>query len=145
MVRKGGWFWYLSKDKDKLEPDKCGKWMYFFEESEQDFAKEICQTAIDKNICFECKCTDIETRKSITGENTGVICFYQNGDDTDNHKRIIEFMIENNLIKKTKTGKFYNISFKFNNQTLTGEYGTDFEGKLKLENFIDLYNGKWIK
>lgn len=57
---------------------------------------------------------------------------------------MIQFMMGNKLIKKTKTGKFYNISFKFDDQTRAGEYGADFEGKIKLEQFIDLYTGEWI-
>lgn len=82
----------------------------------------------------------METNK----ESTGVICFYLNCDDIENHKRVIKFMMDNDLIRKTKTGKFYNNSFKFNNQTRAGEYGNDFEGKLKLDQFIDLTTGKFI-
>lgn len=75
---------------------------------------------------------------------TGVICFYLNGDDTENHKRVIQFMMSNGLIRKTKTGRYYNISFKYNEQTRAGEYGDDFEGKIKLDQFIDLNTGEWI-
>ena len=74
----------------------------------------------------------------------GVICFYLNGDDIDNHRRVIEFMINNELITKKKTGRYYNNSFKFDSQTIAGEYGADFEGKIKLEKFIDLKTGAWI-
>ncbi len=138
MIRQYGWFWFLSGKEEVLEKEKCGKWMYFFDD--QSFAQEICQKAIDKDVCVECKCTDME----LTGEKTGVICFYLNGDDIDNHKRVINFMIQNSLIKKTKTGRYYNMSFKFDEQTRAGEYGADFEGKIKLEQFIDLQTGAWI-
>lgn len=53
-------------------------------------------------------------------------------------------MLENNLIRRTKTGRLYNISFKFDDQTLAGEYGSDFEGKIKLEQFVDLNTGEFI-
>ncbi|MBC3514725.1 hypothetical protein [Ruminococcus bicirculans (ex Wegman et al. 2014)] len=76
---------------------------------------------------------------------TGVICFYLNGDDIANHKRVLQFMMDNDLIRKTKAGKYYNISFKFDDQTRAGEYGSNFEGKIKLETFIDLTTGKWDK
>ncbi len=33
MLRMGGWYWYLSGEETKLEKHKCGKWMYFFEDS----------------------------------------------------------------------------------------------------------------
>ncbi len=138
MIRQFGWFWFMSGNEEKLVPDKCGKWMHFFED--QEFAKKICQKAIDEGVCYECKCSDME----LVSQPTGVICFYLNGDDIENHKRVIQFMIENNLIRKTKAGKYYNNSFKFDNQTRAGEYGADFEGKIKLEQFINLQTGEWI-
>lgn len=138
MIRKFGWFWFLSGKDMLLDKDKCGKWMYFFDD--QTFAQKICQKAIDEGVCYECKCSDLE----LTEEPRGVICFYLNGDDIENHKRVIQFMIANDLIRKTKTGRFYNMSFKFDSQTRAGEYGADFEGKIKLEQFIDLQTGKWI-
>ncbi len=138
MIRKYGWFWFLSGKERLLEIKKCGKWMYFFED--QSFAQKICQKAIDEGVCYECKCSDLE----LTVEPRGVICFYLNGDDIENHKRVIHFMIDNDLIRKTKTGRFYNMSFKYDAQTRAGEYGTDFEGKIKLEQFINLQTGEWI-
>lgn len=122
MERLGGWFWYISKDEKILEREKCGKWMYFF--TNQELAQQVCQKAIDEEVCYECKCTDI----AITETPQGVVCFYVNGDDLENHKRVIQFMMDNNLIRKTKTGKLYNISFKYDTQTRAGEYGTDFMG-----------------
>eukprot|EP00833_Pecoramyces_ruminatium_P013464 jgi/Orpsp1_1/1187496/evm.model.d7180000058145.1 len=118
MISDGGWFWYFSGKEEILDPEKCGKWMFFFEEEQQEFAKEICQKAIDNNICYECKCSDIKTRIMMNNQSTGVICFYQNGDDIENHKRIINFMIENNLIKRINDKCFYNISFKYDYQTI---------------------------
>ena len=138
MIRQFGWFWYLSGKEDILISEKCGKWMNFF--NDQEFAKNICQKAIDEEVCFECKCSDLE----LIGEKTGVICFYLNCDDIENHKRVIQFMMANDLIRKTKTGRYYNNSFKFDDQTRAGEYGSDFEGKIKLEQFIDLETGEWI-
>lgn len=138
MERILGWCWYFTDKAKLLEAHKCGKWMYFFDD--QAFAMDICEKAIAENVCYECKCTDMER----TGNDSGVICFYLNGDDIEAHHRVIQFMMGNKLIKKTKTGKFYNISFKFDDQTRAGEYGADFEGKIKLEQFIDLYTGEWI-
>lgn len=112
--------------------------MYFF--NDQKLAMDICEKAIAENVCYECKCTDME----LTGSETGVICFYLNGDDTENHRRVIRFMMDNNLIQKTKTGRFYNISFKFDDQTRAGQYGADFNGTIKLAQFVDLNTGEWI-
>lgn len=80
----------------------------------------------------------------LSGVETGVICFYLNGDDIENHHRIIQFMMDNKLIQKTKTGRWYNISFKFDDQTRAGEYGIGFKGEIKLAQFIDLNTGEWI-
>ena len=139
MVREGGWYYYFSGEEGKLDRHKCGKWMYFFED--QSFAQKICEKAIEEGVCYECKCTDM----IVLRPETGVICFYLNGDDVDNHKRVIRFMIDNNLNRKTKSGRYYNNSFKFDDQTRAGEYGADFEGKIKLEEFIDLNTGEWIR
>jgi len=135
--RAFGWYWFLSGDEDKLDREKCGKWMHFF--TDQDFAISICEKAIEEGACYECKCSDL----LLQGES-GVICFYLNGDDIENHKRVIDFMLKYNLIRKTKAGKLYNESFKFDSQTRAHEYGADFEGKIKLEQFLDLYTGEWI-
>ena len=137
IERLGGWCWYLTDKAGLLERHRCGKWMYFFKD--QAFAMSICEKAITENVCYECKCTDME----VTGADSGVICFYLNGDDVDNHRRVIKFMLDNGLIQKTKTGKLYNISFKFDDQTRAGEYGANFEGTIKLAQFIDLNTGKW--
>lgn len=139
MEKFGGWYWYLTDQANLLERHKCGKWMHFF--NDQKFAMSICEKAIAENVCYECKCTDMELNSS----ETGVICFYLNGDDIDNHHRVIKFMMDNNLIQKTKTGRLYNISFKFDDQTRAGEYGADFCGAIKLAQFVDLNTGEWIR
>lgn len=111
--------------------------MHFFDD--QDFAMAICEKAIEERVCYECKCTDMAT----TGSLTGVICFYLNGDDMENHRRVIQFMLDNQLIRKTNAGRLYNISFKFDDQTRAGEYGADFKGVIKLSNFVNLNTGEW--
>lgn len=52
-------------------------------------------------------------------------------------------MLDNNLIPKTKDGRLYNLSFKLNIQTQSGEYGKDFKAELKLSDLIDLSTGEW--
>ncbi len=137
--RSNGWYWYITENAKLLERHKCGKWMYFFED--QEFALRMCKKAILENICYECKCTDLE----YTLNNSGVLCFFLNCDDIDNHRRVIQFMMDNDLIKKCKNGRLHNISFKLNDQTYAGEYGASFEGSIKLENFVDIYTGKWLE
>ena len=48
------------------------------------------------------------------------------------------------MIQRTKKGKLYNISFKLDNQTRSGEYGEAFKSSIKLSNFINLDTEEWI-
>lgn len=127
----GGWIFYLSGKENSLNKYKCGKWMHFF--NNREFAIHICEEAVKKDICAESKHTDAEE---------GVCCFYLDCDDIEGHKRVIKYFIENDLIRKTKTGKLYNISFKLDNQTRAGEYGAEFRSEIKLEQFVDLNTGE---
>lgn len=108
--------------------------MYFF--NNKDFISKICKKAIEENIVDTCKHTN---------DNDGVACFYIEYDNLNAHRKVINFFLENNLIPKTKNGRYYDISFKTDEQTLNDEYGNDFKAKMKLHQFIDLKNGKWIK
>lgn len=134
-IKRGlGWIWYIGDNTDKFERDKCGKWMYYFDN--RDFAAQICEEAVKTGIVEEAKYADADT---------GVCCFYLNCDDIDAHKKVISYFLEKRLIKKTKAGKLHNISFKLNSQTRAGQYGEDFQGTIKLADFIDLDTGNWIK
>lgn len=102
---------------------------------DRQFVEKICREAIEQNIVEECKHSNADD---------GVSCFYLNDDDLEGHRRVIEFFIKNDLIRKTKKGKLYNISFKHDTQTLAGEYGDDYHYDIKLEEFVNLETGKWI-
>lgn len=128
----GPWIFYLG-DNIGIDRNKCGKWMYFFDNKE--FVSKICENAIKMNIVNEAKHNN---------EEKGVSCFYLNVDDIEGHKKVISYFMENNLIQRTKSGKLYNISFKLDNQTRAGEYGSEFKSDIKLEKFINLETGEWI-
>ena len=121
------WIYYINEDTRLTE--KSGKWMYFFDN--RSFVEKICERAVENHI--------VEQAKHSTA-NTGVACFYLNYDDIDTHRKIISYFLENNLIKKTKEGRLYDISFKLDEQTRAGEYGNDFHSKIKLSDFIGLNN-----
>lgn len=131
-IRKFGWVYYCGNDI-QFDDDKVGKWMYFFQDKK--FVAKICENAVKMNIVKESKHSD---------EETGVACFYLNCDDIDTHKKIISYFMENNLIRKTKKGRLYNISFKLDKQTMSGEYGDEFKSDIKLSKFVDLDTGKWL-
>ena len=133
VVRLGGWVFYLGEEYEGLNPRKCGKWMYFF--ANRDRAAELCKAAVDEGVVAESKHSDAPN---------GVCCFYLNGDDMLAHRRVIEFFLENDMIRRTKAGRLYNISFKYDDQTRAGEYGDAYEGQIKLAQLIDLKTGEWI-
>jgi hypothetical protein len=116
-----------------FDDDKVGKWMYFF--NDKEFAAKVCSEAVLSNVVSESKHSNADD---------GVCCFYLNSDDKEAHKRILTFFIENRLIRKTKTGRLYDISFKLDNQTLNGEYGREYSSDIKLSSFVDLNTGEWL-
>lgn len=132
QLKQFGWVYYLADNID-LEPHKTGKWMYFF--NDVVFVSRLCEDAVRNDIVVEAKHTDSEE---------GVACFYLNYDDINTHKRIIKFFLDNNLIRRTKAGNLYNISFKFDDQTRAGEYGEDYHSDIKLSKFINLSSGEWV-
>lgn len=132
------WTYYMDDDVE-LDPLKVGKWMLFFNFNEQrTFFDKICEDVVIKKILQQTKCS---SRPNPQGQ--GVAIFYLHIDDKNTHKKIITYFIENNLIKETKAGKFYNLSFKLDNQTRAGEYGDDFKAQLKLEEIINLSTGEF--
>ena len=137
VVNIPGWIYYLG-DEPLLEGSKVGKWMYFYRNKEGwEFAKKMCQKAVESEIVSEAKCSVIPIQ--------GVSCYYLNIDDDAGHKRIIHFFMDHDMIQQTKTGKLYNISFKLDTQTQARKYGSDFQSELKLEQFVDLNTGEWIR
>lgn len=133
-VSNAYWVYYVDESEaKKFDNNKVGKWMYFFKDN--DFAAKICEKAVADGVVAEAKHSNAPD---------GVCCFYLNGDDIENHKRVIGFMLKYDLIRKTKAGKLYNESFKFDSQTRAHEYGADFEGKIKLASFLNLDTREWI-
>ena len=132
VVRQNGWVFYIGNDIE-LDSEKVGKWMYFF--NDRKLVERICKEAIEQGIVVESKHSD---------DDEGVACFYLNCDDLEGHKKVITYFLENNLIRKTKAGRLYNISFKRDEQTSLLEYGSGFVSEIKLEKFVDLATGKWI-
>ena len=134
-ISYGGWVCYFADGAEEtLDTHKYGKWMRFFQDRE--FEANLCKKAVESGIVKQVKHSDSEC---------GVSCFYLNGDDIETHKKVMQFFFENNLIRKTKTGKLFNISFKFDDQTRAAEYGADFKGEIKLEQFMNLNTGEWLE
>lgn len=54
-------------------------------------------------------------------------------------------MLDNGLIRNTKSGKLYNISFKYDSQTCAGKCrGSGFAGEIKLADIVNLETGEFV-
>lgn len=145
-VQSYSWIWFINKERiHDIDPVQCGKWMFFFSPFKTALMDDIVGTAVLDGVVVEAKYSNPETLIA-AGSKHGVCCFYLNGNDNESHKRVLSYMLENGLIRKTKTGKLYNISFKFDSETYAGKYkGSGFSGKIKLADFVDLEKGEFIK
>ena len=104
----------------------------------------IAGTAVLDGVVIEVKYSSPETA-IVAGSKQGVYCFRLSGNDREGHKRILSYMLDNGLVRRTKSGKLYNISFKFDSETYAGKYkGSGFSGKIKLADFVDLETGEFI-
>lgn len=115
--------------------------MYSYNFKDVEYVSEICEKAVKEHIVEEAKYTRVKPKD----KDTGIVCFYLDIDDLEGHKKIITYMLDNNLIQKTKDGRLYNLSFKLNTQTKSGEYEKEFKAELKLSDLIDLSTGKFLK
>lgn len=134
IIENKKWIFYIDEiEMISLDKSKMGKWMYFFKN--KDFVAKLCKDAIENKIVVEAKHIN---------DTKGVSCFYLNCDDINSHKRVISYFLSNNLIKRNKNGKLYNISFKLDDQTIRGEYGAEYHSDIKLSNFLDLNTEEWL-
>ena len=54
------------------------------------------------------------------------------------------YKLEHGLVQRTRTGRLYDIPFKFDEQTRAGEYGASFHARITLSDFVDLETGSFI-
>lgn len=120
--------WKLSNIKDG------GKWMFFYKD--RNFATEMINLALQQRVCNYAKHTK---------GASGICCFYVSGTSEHEHRKVIKFMLEHNLIRLTSDLIYFDPSFKFNGQSWSKEFGPNFDGLLKLSDFIDLSTGKAIE
>ena len=113
--------------------------MSFF--SDVEYMAGICRDAVFQGACIECK----HSHPMAVQMGSGVACFYVNGGDKAAHRRLLAWMLEHDLIRRTKSGRFYNIGFKYDAQTIAGEYGDAFTPKIVLSDFVDLETGLFVE
>lgn len=138
VVDLGGWHW-ASLSYDLFKQYESGKWMSFFSGDNYQWASSIVDMAVIQGICECAKCS-LPTHLNKRG--SGVICLYGDATDYAFHKHCTQFMIDHQMIRKTKGGLYYNISFKMDWMTRLGLY--DITGDIKLSDIRDLRTGDWI-
>ena len=130
---KNGGKWMIFKDKKNLFHPKSHLFNDWYE---IENVEEVCQQYMQLTNLSSPSC------KIIDDYDTRVICFYIDFQNYDAHLATLSFLLQNNLIPKTKNGRFYNISFKLDSQTLRREYGSNYKGQLNLSDFINLDTGE---
>lgn len=122
------WVYYSVDNFVAFDNDNFGKWMFFFDNV--TYAEQICRLAVQSGVCKRAK----------HANDAGGICgFYTNADDIATHETILRFMLSNNLIRKTKSGKYFDISFKYEEENPDNTARTP----LKLSDFVDLESGQF--
>ena len=136
------WVFYIDHEAlPALSYERVGKWMYrTYDLAEAD---RICEEIVASGVVAEAK-HSTRHQMLVGGYSTAVCCFYLNGDDAWAHRRVLAFMLEHDLVQRTKAGKLYNIPFKFDEQTRAGEYGASFHARITLSDFVDLATGSFI-
>ena len=142
--------WTMLENKDRKNPyeflfpeGNCGSWRYEFDDTYGNLtaAQNNCKKAVLSCIVEEARYSNADAlsmNNRMMGKAIGWCCLYCHTNDTDAHKRILIFMIENNLIPKDQFGNLVNIEFQ-------RDWCTPPSTKPKaisLSDFIDLKTGK---
>lgn len=132
-----GWSVFCASPIPTWDKTTVGKWL--IAGIDVDKAMELCCKAVAAEATQEAK-------HSMTAppQSKSICCFYVNGSDAQAHKRLLDFLRRENALPKKKDGTYCNISFKYDQQTLNGEYGKDFTPRHRLSDFLDLATGEWI-
>ena len=131
-IEKIDWVYYLGECMD-LEVDESGKWVYDFEDS--IVVEELCEYAVAHDLVQASKYCKV---------GRGVACFYLNKKDTKGHKRFLSYLLQQNLIPKTATGRLQNLSFLGDQPIREEKDEINHPAPLTLETFIDLDSAQQI-
>lgn len=142
-INRSFWIFYLDADREIELLNNFGKWTYFYDASQEsaDFAEMICEKIVRDGVAISAKHSN-EDYGGIHG--FGVCYFYCNGSDIDARKKILRFMLDNNMIRKTNAGELMDISFEYDIQTGDAERDHQGETKIQLSHFVNLKTGEWL-
>ena len=137
---KNPWVVYANESAPKIAPGRSGKWICFFERGEEETAHEIAQAAVETGVVSEAL---VPSDNESSQYDSVACCLRIDAADLRAHRRVIKFMLENDLIKKARTGSYYNASFKFD-EAKGHARGVYYTPTIKLADFIDLRTGEFL-
>lgn len=115
-----------------------GFWQIY---AQNEFTEELVQYLVD---AIEHGTLD-SGRVDTSYQRESTVCLLHcNSKDHEAMRTLLKYMIETNKVPKTKAGKLYNISYKFNAQSQAGLTGDKFVALIKLEDFVDLHTGEFL-
>lgn len=144
----GDWLFYSSTKEFNKGP-YYGEWLVFFSQDSYDYVKEKCHEAVDVGLV---KWAKHSTPASLMRNHNGL--FALKLEDTDvtfvgdkpvstKHQQVLQWLIKNGFIRKTKSGKYTNIRFKLDSEGKGVHASSDWKG-FTLSDFLDVTTGQAI-
>lgn len=108
-----------------------------------DELQQIILKAIEEGVTPLVKHTNLEAIEFNPQSKDGswAIIWYSS-DDLQALKRLAKFLVDHNLVRKTKAGRLYNMGFKYDEQTANGEYGENFKPTIAFKDLLNLETGE---
>ena len=128
----GGGAFFSSKSNQLIDGE--GDWGTWVGICKRIDAHSICVKAIYHDVVSAASHTE---RYDSVHLNVSVLLDCKN--NVESHKRVLLFLIENDLIPKTKNGLLHNVHFKRYNQSKQ-----NYTPKIALSDFVDLKTGIFI-
>lgn len=99
--------YYVAKDYGDVL-NTCGKWEFEFTEYYE--TQQLCTKAVEKELA-EMACHTSKLRYLMNG--CGTVCFYIKPNDIRAQRKLLKFLIHNNIIQRDEHGMLKNIPFIF--------------------------------
>lgn len=149
-LNEGYWIGILKQNATEwpnITSKTYGKWIYPYMYYNYDHIDEIICNIVDNTLCDVAKFLDcLEIALAENGTCSGIACLYCDFLNIEQHISIITYLRDNNLLPRTARGKYINMAYKLDYQTIKSQYSKNhnFIATLKLSDFIDLYTGKYL-
>lgn len=125
-------------ERDPVIQEFDGFWQIY---APKEFTEELIQYLADAISEGALESGRVDTSYQL---DTTVCLLHCLSTDRNMMKRVLRYMIDTNKVQKTKSGRLYNISYKFIAQSQAGLTGDKFVALIKLEDFVDLHTGEFL-